>query len=174
MMLVYASLILLHVYKHSHNFWTEPSMLRRRPFGLYNLHASIIFIPSSMPRRRHASCYVVDQWSQQMWNWLQQKLRDSHFKEENDPDAYVISPRTSQYSTISCQFHEIQIYRDSNSGKYVQCSWDTNIIEIETVVNTFSMLTFQNNSKTCLKDQMMLVSPPLNILAYIPIKTLSA
>jgi hypothetical protein len=48
--------------------------------------------------------------------------------------------------------HETPIYRDRNSGPI------------------HSMLTFQNNSKTCPKDQMMLVSPPLNIVAYIPIK----
>jgi hypothetical protein len=45
--------------------------------------------------------------------------------------------------------HETPIYRDRNSGPI------------------HSMLTLQNNSKTCPKDQMMLVYASLNIVAYI-------
>jgi len=137
-------------------------MLRRRPFGLYNL-----VILSSMPHRRHASCYVVDhQWSQQMWNWSQRKLWDSHFKEENDTHLMHIPcthPNTApsvvnsmrhkyiEIVTVVNMFnvHETPIYRDRNSGPI------------------HSMLTFQNNSKTCLKDQMMLVYASLNIVVYI-------
>ena len=82
-----------------------------------------------MPHRRHALCYVKDhQWSH----------KSEIDRSENDETAILkrrtictwcicCSPRISQYSTIKCQFHETQMYIDSNSGKYVQFSWDTHI-----------------------------------------------